>query len=179
MIARDHSNGTRRHDLWSNTYSNTRSVHMQMFHTHFYHPFDEGIPLVSRPDSHTHTLITGQLSSMTNSGSPTPAPPFCLSQSAHLHSLPYFIHKLNEHLSTCSYVSLCVRGREGEREDWWFPSVPSKTTTQRPHYVVYWIEGWKRFWVEEEKEGKWEVGREERMKKADVWKQSKWAERMQ
>ncbi len=27
-----------------------------------------------------------------------------------------------------------------ERGLWWFPSVPSKTTTQRPHYVAEWME---------------------------------------
>lgn len=55
----------------------------------------------------------------------------------------------------CVHVCVC-----DERGLWWFPSAPSKTTTQRLHYVADWINEWGRRspWGEEEE--------------TEVWKQS-------
>ena len=54
----------------------------------------------------------------------------------------------------CVVCVLCVM-----REDQWFPSVPSKTTTQRSHYIASWIKG--------EREGEADTGK----RKRDAWKE--------
>lgn len=52
-----------------------------------------------------------------------------------LHPLPYFFQPLSARSSACLCVCAC-----DERGLGWFPSVPSKTTTQRLHYVAEWME---------------------------------------